>query len=198
MKLFVKSALLLAVFGLFLVACSKEEATETASDITAEELQVLKDQSEPVLVNVQKDLKGEEKLREVLETMEPLSFEPSAEMRNVCQFGSDVGCDEVREDINQFVAAPCLCPGCGGTWNGTFDVYQYDLTYYVDSDDDVNLDCYQFVVEGAICNAAFSSGYRTFRILGGAPETINGQSAGQECVIRRNTTIKLQIIVLKR
>lgn len=67
---------------------------------------------------------------------------PTEEARVGCALGSDTGCSEASDDVVYYIQN---CTTYAKSWPATGDVVEYykSISYYVDSDSDINLDNYE-------------------------------------------------------
>ena len=129
------AVLLAATIGIFSTACQKEEA-ETVENTKVETV----DPNEPF--NVQ----SIEYTAAIESKVEALMAARNSERRmNPCVLGSDVGCDEVDTDVEAYINAFCANNGNlpGGTFTGQVTTMSFNVSIYVDSDSDINLDQYE-------------------------------------------------------
>ncbi|MGB3183629.1 MAG: hypothetical protein WBB45_19720 [Cyclobacteriaceae bacterium] len=71
-----------------------------------------------------------------------------------CHLDNDIGCDEAPADVVYFIENCTSYPKTATSYNVT-NTYNIDMNFYVDSDDDINLDQYEAELQAHV-NAVVS------------------------------------------
>lgn len=120
----------------FTTSCQKEESNNVQVKPTTETI----DPTQPV--NIQ-SIPSTPALESKVEAL--ITAHQSGSRNNPCTLGSDVGCDEVDQDVEAYINAFCANNGNlpGGTFTGNVTTMSFNISIYVDSDSDINLDQYE-------------------------------------------------------
>lgn len=80
-----------------------------------------------------------------------------------CHLDNDIGCSEARPDVVYFIENCTSYPKTASYYN-TVNTYDIDLNFYVDSDDDINLDQYEAELQSHVNAVVSESGLPIYDI----------------------------------